>query len=955
MDIAKLHLDIVMVVGGLEITKDVLEKRSLGGSESAGIYMAKALAKQGHVVTLFCNTPKVDLDEGVRYLPIQSAREYTQSIPHDVLIVQRDPEYFMARQASKINILWQHDLAAGRNAGNFKGVLWNIDRVALLSKFMVDQYKDVYKIPESCIFKTTNGVDIELVNSIPEQKRNLKQLVYTARPERGLDVVLTKILPEILRQDPEYTLVLASYHNPVESMGAFYTACENVVKQYGDRITIAGNLTKAQLYTLYKQSGCYIYPTPSPVAPEFAEVSCITAMEAQACGLPIVCSDVGALAETVKFGSGELIKRGDGFERRFVDAVMRITKNVTTHSAISNTAKRNAAPMSWDAVADQWRSEFANVFKAKTSDKYRLAKHFIRQSDIMTAREIVKENGFSDLQEWLDEWFYFIDPQDGFKNHYAKIIHTIYHKEQITQCVNEPRFPQLSRFISAHPDIENVLDYASTYGNYTTNLAAQHKGLNFIGVDIDVETVKLGNKFSKEILGDNANCKFLVGDINDKMPEVKKQDLLIAQEILEHVAEPWTLIDSLEQYVNDDGYVYVSVPFGPWEYDSYYNYPNRCHIWHFEKSDLLEMFGDKKDLAISAIQGGASQLMREPLGWWVVTYRKSDAKAHKPNRERKELLQSPRETVSANIIAGPNAEDQLHWVLKPLVAVVDEIILVDNGISEECRRIAKVYGAKIVPGADPRSHGFETPRNIGVAASKMDWILWIDTDERLVDAENLHKYLRANSFDGYSIRQHHFACDTTFPADMPVRLFRNNAGMKFFGMIHEHPEKALNEGPGGVVVISDVNIAHTGYLAESIRRGRFSRNYPMLMADIEKYPNRLLQKHFIMRDNMLLVNYEMQQNGGNLTASAVDRCKLVIATYNEHFKGKPNPGHIDGMEWYTQAMTILNRGLEVEYIVKVNGDASKPVKARFETLEDARADIANTLTSVGEKFESKYF
>ena len=38
------------------------------------------------------------------------------------------------------------------------------------------------------------------------------------------------------------------------------------------------------------------------------------------------------------------------------------------------------------------------------------------------------------------------------------------------------------------------------------------------------------------------------------------------------------------------------------------------------------------------------------------------------------------------------------------------------------------------------------------------------------------------------------------------------------------------------------------------------RNLPLLKADLEKYPDRLLQKVFIMRDNMTQVSFALQQN-----------------------------------------------------------------------------------------------
>ena len=57
-------------------------------------------------------------------------------------------------------------------------------------------------------------------------------------------------------------------------------------------------------------AGCALEPTPAPIAPGFAETSCITATEALACGLPWISTDRGALPETLR-DAGVLVSLAD--------------------------------------------------------------------------------------------------------------------------------------------------------------------------------------------------------------------------------------------------------------------------------------------------------------------------------------------------------------------------------------------------------------------------------------------------------------------------------------------------------------------------------------------------------------------------------------------------------------------------------------------------------------------
>ena len=182
---------------------------------------------------------------------------------------------------------------------------------------------------------------------------------------------------------------------------------------------------------------------------------------------------------------------------------------------------------------------------------------------------------------------------------------------------------------------------------------------------------------------------------------------------------------------------------------------------------------------------------------------------------------------------------------------------------------------------------------------------------------------------------------------MPVRLFRNapidGIPMQFYGMIHEHPERGLNKGPGPIIVLADAHIAHVGYLTESVRQKRFWRNYPLLQRDIEKYPERLLQKHFICRDNMLLAGYRLAQGAGQNDAEIVRLCNETVDLYRKYFLGKPGYVNVDSIQYYSQALQLLGIGVDVTFDIaagrdghgaKMNGSS-----LRFANQEDLMAEI----------------
>lgn len=962
-----LNLDITMVIPGLRFDGNTINQTGLGGSETAAYYMAFNLAKLGHRVRLFCSIENNGVFDGVHYQPIGEFKSYITSSPHDVLIVQRSPEVFGTQTAAKINILWCHDLALNRGTDVFRGVVWNIDKVFVLSQFMLDQYKEVHSVDDNSVFyKTTNGIDLSLFDGLENIKRDRKKLMYAARPERGLDKLLSLILPKLLKKDPSYTLYIAGYDNQVDHMQGFYNQIDALKAQFGDNVVTLGSLPKRKLYEEYASAGAYVYPLPSPIMENFDEVSCITAMECQAAGLPFISTDRGALPETLGKGAGILIDgdpMSEQYADQFVDAIVNVTTNDVVFSKMSKAGRRHAQSMDWLDVAKKWTGCFEDVIRHNNNDDFRLLRHLYVNSDIVPAKQLIQSgvlnsNGNAkNLISKIDTNYEFMESDDGYRVQYEKIGETHTAESAFNATPHEPRFQWLAGYINQHPEIKTIADYACAHGSYAIHLH-NVTGREINGVDID----KHGIRIAKELCGKHANNKEKLSFRTlDDMDQVTGQDCAVVFEVLEHVPEPWTVADNAEAMVKDGGTVLITVPYGPWEYDSYDTYPHRAHIWHLDHHDLFEMFAGKADMTLGTMSFGRSQRTADPIGWYIVTYKKNGKPSNPIDIKRHLEWQRPRQTVSANVLAGPGSEKTLEWSLDSYKDIFDELVIVNTGMGEAGFTAARKHNVKIVGGSDPKKYGFETPRNEGLKHCDMDWVLWIDTDEQITDPQHINKYLRENMYNGYSLTQHHFATDTQFNPDMPVRLFRNRPyngqNMRWIGMIHEHPELGLNVGPGPTIIITDAAIAHTGYFVESGRKQRFARNYPLLQMDIAKYPERLLQKHFIARDEMLIVRELLIQTGGQVTQEIAQRCQTVIDTYKKHFLGQSHYVGIDTAQYYSEALAVLNKGIDLAFQINVV-DPKKPLpparRLRYESVDDFLIDFEAQTRNETKQFESRY-
>jgi 2-polyprenyl-3-methyl-5-hydroxy-6-metoxy-1,4-benzoquinol methylase/glycosyltransferase involved in cell wall biosynthesis len=942
----------------------ISQGKSLGGSESASYYVAKELAQRGHSVKVFSNIPPEMEGEwdGVQYHSAGQVDErnplganfmqYASMVPHDVCLIQRHPQAFSFRPNSKLNLWWTHDLAIKRQTGLINTQLPFVDRVLAVSKFHKSQLIQVYGLKKELIDVLPNGVDKSLFcHDVPVEERiKNKVMLYTSRPERGLENLVAPggIMEQLQKKDPSITLKVCGYDNTTPQMAPKYQQLWQWCQELPN-VELLGPLSKKDLAYLMSTAWLHVYPTT------FEETSCITAMEEQSAGTPFMASVCGALPETLS-GAGvrwiKSTKDGQVDKTGFVTSILALAKNETKWRDLHDTAL--GKKYSWSKSVDALEKSVKICFQEKTNNKDRVARHLLHTSDIMVCTQYAKEHGLTEIEAEIKEHYGYAF-EDGFAEHYENLAkweteNGIEHGLGRDHLYEIPRFKPVLSALQSLPDGSYVLDYACGQGHFTEACARMFPNLDFIGVDVSNENIKIGRKYLKE--NPLKNITLISLDAFEKIE--KDFDLIIAAEILEHVPEPGKLIDTLEGYCKVGGQIVTTTPFGPWEASTYETHPYRMHLHHLEEQDLNDLFGNKPGYQHLYVPSSPTQ-SGEPLGCFACRWKveENQLPSGKVDYKRKVNQQAPKETLSVCMIIKPDGKT-LAKTLESVKLFADEIVIsIDEGKKEHGRKegrvwdIAKEYKAKAFAGESPLDIGFDEARNATIQKATGDWVLWIDDDEDFTWSERMVKYLRPNNFDSYAIPQHHFSAEPAgvIKTDYPCRIFRRNSDTRFYGRVHEHPEKGgMNEGCGATFLIQDVAICHNGYSTEDVRRARFIRNLPLMRKDREDYPKRRLGIMLWIRDLAHRCRYELEATG-QMSQQILDFSKEAIGLWRELLaETKDVRLAVDSLPYYSECVQHLTQGHGINFahtfgvnfmgMGNMNGNPPEPVKGIFENKAD---------------------
>ena len=284
---------------GWEYTIDTPYNEPLGGTQSAICYFLEEMSEKKHDVYLFNNIQDIIEIRNVKHIPYSKLIIYLleNKIDFDIIIVSCLPDilYNIKNIINNFNTLfclWTgHDIDQEAALLLKKNIYKDaVDLFIFVSEWQKKRYIEHYNINYKKIIVMKNGIGKPFEKKLlSSNNKIINSMAYCSIPWRGL-ILLKTIFSQINNLYPDSTLTIYSGLNIYKQIdNTNYENEFNNIKNVNFNLGISQNKLADELENIEYLT----YPNI------FQETSCITILQAMACGCIIITSDLGALKETM--------------------------------------------------------------------------------------------------------------------------------------------------------------------------------------------------------------------------------------------------------------------------------------------------------------------------------------------------------------------------------------------------------------------------------------------------------------------------------------------------------------------------------------------------------------------------------------------------------------------------------------------------------------------------------
>lgn len=194
-----------------------------------------------------------------------------------------------------------------------------------------------------------NGIDQTIYHPAFEKKRNIAQICCAGRlnPVKGFDLIIRAVAN-----------LSRPCHLKIAGDGPQKERLNALIKELGveDRVTLLGRKGKEELIALYQESSLFCLPSHQ-------EGMSNALLEAMACGLPVVSTNVGGAEELVD-GNGIIVPCGA--PKALQDALEALLFDEKKLLAYGKRSLEIAKEFSWDSIANQMLTLWKKIIEEET-------------------------------------------------------------------------------------------------------------------------------------------------------------------------------------------------------------------------------------------------------------------------------------------------------------------------------------------------------------------------------------------------------------------------------------------------------------------------------------------------------------------------------------------------------------------------------------------------------------
>jgi D-inositol-3-phosphate glycosyltransferase len=225
---------------------------------------------------------------------------------------------------------------------------------------------DLYGADPGRVRVVSPGVDGSSFRQMPREEalgrlgfRGRRVVLFMGRlqPLKGPDVAI-RAVAEAIRRDPRATedVLLAVMGGPSGDRGRAFVAALRalaVTEGIGDRVVFLEPRPHSELPWIYSAADVLVMPSRS-------ESFGLAAMEAQACGIPVVAADVGGLRFIVDHGaSGFLVPGRD--PGAYAERILEVLGDPGLAARLRSGARARAERFPWEDTADGVLATYAEL------------------------------------------------------------------------------------------------------------------------------------------------------------------------------------------------------------------------------------------------------------------------------------------------------------------------------------------------------------------------------------------------------------------------------------------------------------------------------------------------------------------------------------------------------------------------------------------------------------------